>query len=234
MNRPMRIIPFPGVFRPLSDSRMLADAVASERLAPGSRTLDLCTGSGLIALTAARAGAEATAIDVSRRAVVAVRLNALVNGVRVRALRGDLFAPVADERFDVISANPPYVPAETDALPRRGAARALDAGSDGRAFIERICKEAPAHLRPGGSLLLVHSSVCGEQRTLDGLTAAGLQTAIVHRHRGPLGPVLQARLEMLRSRGLSDGSEDVIVFRAQRPVAPEHARALGGRTAAAN
>jgi release factor glutamine methyltransferase len=195
---------------------MLADQLRRERLGPGVEVLDLCTGSGHLAVVAALEGASAVAVDVSRRAVASARLNALVNGVWVTALRGDLFEPVAGRRFDVIVSNPPYLPHPDEELPTRGLARAIDAGPRGRAFLDRICAQAREHLTPGGILLLVHSSVCGEQATIDALAAHGLQTNVVFRHRGPLGPRLQARVDWLRAEGmlLPGDQEDVIVFRA--------------------
>ena len=120
----MRLVTLPGVFRPISDTWLLADALDREPLRPGARVLDLCSGSGAIAIRAALSGRDTTAVDVSRRAVLTVRLNAALNRVRVRALRGDLFDAVADEQFDAIVSNPPYVPAPTDALPVRGPERA--------------------------------------------------------------------------------------------------------------
>jgi release factor glutamine methyltransferase len=212
----MRLLPLPGVFQPPSDSYMLADQLRRERLGPGVSVLDLGTGSGHLAVVAALGGASAVAVDVSRRAMVSVRLNARLNGVKVTALRGDLFAPVAGRRFDVIVSNPPYLPHPDEKLPQRGLRRAIDAGPRGRAFIDRICAEVGEHLNPGGVLLLVHSSVCGEQQTLEALSARGLETAVVYRHRGPLGPILQSRVDWLRAQGmlLPGDQEDVIVFRA--------------------
>jgi release factor glutamine methyltransferase len=212
----MRLLPVPGVFQPLSDSYMLADRLRRERLGPGASVLDVCSGSGLLAVVAARTGATAAAIDVSRRAVLSARLNAVLNGVRVDALRGDLFAPVAGRRFDVIVSNPPYLPDPGEELPRRGPARAWDAGPRGRALIDRICSGAGEHLVPGGALLLIHSSVCGEGETLDQLSAHGLAAEVVFRHRGPLGDRLRARADWLRARGLllEDDQEELIIFRA--------------------
>jgi release factor glutamine methyltransferase len=212
----MRLLPLPGVFQPPSDSYMLADQLRRERLGPGVSVLDLCTGSGHLGVVAALAGASAVATDVSRRAMLSVRLNALLNGVRVTALRGDLFAPVAGCRFDVIVSNPPYLPHPDESLPERGLARAIDAGPRGRAFIDRICAEVGEHLNPGGVLLLVHSSVCGERETLEALWARGLQADVVYRHRGPLGPILRARVDYLRAQGmlLPGDQEDVIIVRA--------------------
>jgi release factor glutamine methyltransferase len=146
----VRLFTLPGVFRPRPDSWMLARAVRAERLPAGARVLDVCTGSGLLAVTAALEGARATAVDLSRRAVLCAALNARLNGVQVRALRGDLFAPVGGERFDAIVSNPPYLPAEDDEVPARGRRRAWDAGRDGRAILDRLCAEAPAHLDAGG------------------------------------------------------------------------------------
>jgi release factor glutamine methyltransferase len=212
----MRIVTLPGVFRPHSDSWMLARHLC-EQLRPGASVLDLCTGSGAIAVAAACAGAgPVTAIDVSRRAVLTARLNARLHGVRIRALRGRLFAPVAGERFDAIVSNPPYVPAEDDALPERGPERAWDAGVDGRALLDRICEEAPAHLRPGGFLLLVHSSIIGLERTTDLLERGGLAVDVLERRTGALGPLLSARAPLLEARGmLAPGvrEEEMLVVR---------------------
>jgi len=213
----VRLLPLPGVFQPPSDSYMLADQLRRERLGPGVSVLDLGTGSGHLAVVAALARADAVAVDVSRRAVLSARLNARLNGVRVTALRGDLFEPVAGRRFDVIVSNPPYLPHPGEEPPRRGLARAIDAGPRGRVFLDRICAQADQHLEPGGVLLLVHSSVCGERETIDALSARGLETSVVFRHRGPLGPILSARVDWLRERGmlLKGDREEVVVVRAQ-------------------
>jgi release factor glutamine methyltransferase len=212
----MRIMTLPGVFTPRSDSWMLARALC-DRVRRGQSVLDLCTGSGAIAVAAARCGAApVTAVDVSRRSVRTARINARLNGVRVRALHGDLFVPVAGDRFDWIVANPPYMPAEDDAQPTRGPARALDAGTDGRVLIDRICAEAAAHLNPGGAVMLVHNDLIGLEPTVAGLERSGLRVDVVERHHGPLGPVLTARAAMLEHRGmLAPGvrEEDVVIVR---------------------
>jgi release factor glutamine methyltransferase len=195
---------------------MLAEALRREPLA-GARVLDVCTGSGLLAITAALEGAHATAVDVSRRATLCAALNARLNGTRLRALRGDLFDPVRGERFHAIVANPPYLPAADDELPPRGQRRAWDAGRDGRAILDRLCADAPAHLEPGGMLLLVHSSLCDTGATVRALVGAGLRTEVVARHRGALGPLLRARARQLEARGLlaaGEREEEVVIVRA--------------------
>ncbi len=215
----MRLAVPPGVFRPISDSQLLADRMGAE-LRPGAAVADVCCGSGVLAVAAALGGAgSVTAVDVSRRAVLTTRLNARLNRVAVRAIRGDLLEPLAGEQFDLIVSNPPYVPASSDLMPARGLARAWDAGRDGRALLDRICAEAPAHLRPGGRLLLVHSSVCDEGQTVARLRSHGLTADVAARERGPLGPLLTARAGQLESRGLLDADvhdEELLVIRAQR------------------
>jgi len=198
---------------------MLADYVARERLAVDARVLDICTGSGFLAIAAALAGAgEVAAVDISRRAVVAVQLNAAVNGVKVQALRGDLFSPVAGRRFDLILSNPPYLPGDVSELPRRGLPRAWEGGRTGREFIERIAAHAAEHLSERGQLLLVYSTVCGEAKTLELLRAGGLIPSVVLRRRGSLGPRLAARADWLRAEGLLlDGDEEeILIVRAER------------------
>ena len=211
----MRRVVLPGVFHPLSDTWLLARTACEQPSA--QRVLELCAGPGLAGIAAARRfGAHLTTVDVSRRAALNVRLNAWLNGVMVRALRGDLFAAVAGERFDLILANPPYVPGPPP--PRRGAARATDAGDDGRAIVDRICAEAPAHLNPGGVLLVVHSEVCRTGTTLAAFADGGLDADIAARERGPLGPLLRARRAELEARGqLEPGQEeeDVLVVRGR-------------------
>jgi release factor glutamine methyltransferase len=210
----VRIVPIPGVFRPISDSWLRAGVVRDEvsRLGTGSRVLDVCTGSGVVGVTAARAGADVTAIDVSCRATAAAWLNARLNGVRVRPRRGSLLDPVAGEAFDVIASNPPYVPADTDELPTRGLRRAWDAGRDGRVLLDRLLDQAPGRLRPGGALLVVHSDIIDAERTLEHMRTAGLEADVAARERGPLGPLMRERIA-------DRDEEEVLVLRGRRPAA---------------
>jgi release factor glutamine methyltransferase len=218
----VRLVTLPGVFRPISDSRFLADVLREQTLPPRACALDLCTGSGILAVTAAMRGARETwAVDVSRRAVLTTRINARLNGVKVHAVRGDLYDAVGARRFDAIVSNPPYVPADSDELPTRGLERAWDAGRDGRLVLDRIIAGAPDRLRPGGFLLLTHSSVLGTERTLQDLERAGLPADVVARRRGPLGPLMSARVHALEAEGLlapGQRHEDVVIIRARKPA----------------
>jgi ribosomal protein L3 glutamine methyltransferase len=126
-----------------------------------ARVLDLCTGSGALAVLAAMRfpDAEINAVDISADALEVAARNVEEHGLgeRITLRRGDLFAPVAGERYDLIISNPPYVDAEGMAtLPpecRHEPALALDGGRDGIDVIARILAEAGRHLTEDGGLL---------------------------------------------------------------------------------
>src|SRR6476660_6126592 len=126
-----------------------------------SRVLDLCTGSGCLAILAARhfRHAAVDAVDISKDALAVAARNVGDHGLdeRIALHRGDLFAPLGDKRYDLIISNPPYVDAEGMAgLPAECRAEpklAFDGGADGLDIVRRILDEASAHLTPQGGLL---------------------------------------------------------------------------------
>ena len=123
--------------------------------------LDLCTGSGCLAILAAQhfSGAEVHATDISADALEVAKINVDQHHLkdRVTLHHGDLFAPVGNQRFDLIIANPPYVAeGEVEVFPPEYAhepALAHRGGVDGFDLVRKIIKEAPHHLNPGGGLL---------------------------------------------------------------------------------
>lgn len=125
------------------------------------RVLDLCTGSGCIAVLAASSFPNATidAVDISKDALAVAAINVRDHQLedRIRLVHGDLFAPLKGERYDLILTNPPYVDAMgMAALPkefRHEPAGALDGGTDGIKIVRTIIDEAPAHLNDGGGML---------------------------------------------------------------------------------
>jgi release factor glutamine methyltransferase len=208
----------PGVYRAEGDTEMVADVMRRGGFALGREVLDVGTGSGALAVAAARAGAVAvTAVDLSLRSVLATWLNARLHRAEVSVCRGDLFDPVAGRLFDLVVANPPYVPAETAVLPRHRMARSWDAGPDGRALLDRICAGARDVLRPDGDVLLVHSAVSGTTATLNALARAGLTGQVLARATVPFGPVMRARAPLLEARGLiraGQQAEELVVIGA--------------------
>lgn len=123
--------------------------------------LDLCTGSGCLAVLASRhfTNAQIDAVDISKDALDVAARNVANFGLqeRIRLYKGDLFKPLGDSRYDLIISNPPYVDAQGMAgLPRECRAEpkiAFDGGADGLDIVRRILKEAGQHLTPQGGLL---------------------------------------------------------------------------------
>ncbi|MFF0813629.1 HemK2/MTQ2 family protein methyltransferase [Rhodococcus sp. NPDC003318] len=215
-----RIVRLPGVYRPQEDTHLLATALAGMSLGRRARVLDYCTGSGAVAVAAARCGAETVvAVDVSPRATVSAWLNAQLRRLPIRVRRGGLDVARRLGPYDVVLANPPYVPAAAD-RPPTGTRQHWNGGPDGRAVIGALCVHARHLLRPGGSLLLVQSAVADPDRTVTELRRAGLRARVAARTTIPFGPVMRDQSGFLLSRGLIEPGqdrEDVVVIRGDRP-----------------
>jgi release factor glutamine methyltransferase len=150
------------VLIPRPDTELIVE-LAIERLPANGRLLDMGTGSGAIAVSAAHArpDAQVTALDVSSAALEVAQANAAANGAPVRFLQSDWFAALGrDERFELIASNPPYI-AAGDAHLSQGDLRFEPAGAltdhfDGLSALRTIIQGAPAFLVPGAWLLLEH------------------------------------------------------------------------------
>jgi release factor glutamine methyltransferase len=187
----------PGVFIPRPETELLVELALnfidgqSKRDRSAVRVLDLCSGSGAIAVSLAkeRSDLEIWGTDVSPQAVRMARLNAARHSAetRCRFLQGDLLMPVGDKRkfFDVIVGNPPYVRSgDLATLPADvrnwEPALALDGGADGTDLYRRIFAQAPAYLEEDGLLLLEIGSDL-EARVCELVTLSGVyREAVVH------------------------------------------------------
>lgn len=153
----------PGVFIPRPETELIVEA-AQALAPPPSRILDLCTGSGALAVALAKRfpAARLVATDLSGRALEAAQANAARHGTlpQIAFLQGDLFAPLraGEDRFDLIVCNPPYIPErDRPTLPPEvrdyEPAEALFAAEEGTAIYRRALRQAPFFLAPGGTLL---------------------------------------------------------------------------------
>ena len=171
------LVVLPDVFNPvlLRTGAFLARSVppppvADGRLAVPPRALDLGTGSGIGAIFAARRGYGVVGVDINPEAVRCARINVLLNNLegRVEIRSGDLFTPVAGDRFDLVLFNPPFYRG-TPVDPLDQAWRATD-------VIERFASGLRNALRPTGEALIVLSTDGEWRAMLAALDARGFQT----------------------------------------------------------
>lgn len=209
-----------GVYAPQEDSLLLLTSLAERDLVAGGRVLDLCTGSGVLAVGAAVLGAgHVRAYDISPRAVAATRANAAAAGVVVHAHKGSLHEALDAGPYDVVVSNPPYVPANTLVDASIGLARTWHGGRDGRSLLDPLCVLAPDLLAPGGTMLLVQSEFSDVDRSLIELRAGGLEAEVVERQMIPFGPVLMENARWLEILGRLDSGrreEELVVIRADK------------------
>lgn len=139
---------------------------------PGAYVWDLGTGTGILSLLAAKMGARVVATDINPAAVRCARLNAALNGVaeRVETRQGDLFAPVAGERFDCVLANFPFY-----ALPSRTPDEARYSLGANAQLLRRFAAGITGHLKPGAAVLFVFSENPDTAFFLETLKARGLR-----------------------------------------------------------
>lgn len=150
----------PAVLIPRHDTEVLVEE-ALRRAPHASTVLDIGVGSGCIAVALAKQlpDAQVWGVEQSPEAIALAQRNVERHGVRVTLFEGSLFEPFADQRFDLIVSNPPYIPTtdletlqpEVQEYEPRAA---LDGGADGLDFYRIIVPAAPEHLNPGGWLMV--------------------------------------------------------------------------------
>lgn len=151
------------VLIPRQDTEVLVEEVIKiAKDIPNPVILDLCTGSGAIAVSLAKyiPNSKIYGIDISEKALEVAKKNAEFNGVKnsIEFRVSDLFNKIRNQKFDIIVSNPPYIKKEDIKLLPKDVQKepkiALDGGTDGLAFYSRIAKSAYKHLRRGGYLCL--------------------------------------------------------------------------------
>lgn len=186
----------PDVLIPRQDTEALCER-ALAHVRPGSRVLDLCCGSGCLAISVKLAQPEGLVFagDISEAAISLTWRNAQRLGAEINIRRGDLFAPFLGLRFDVILSNPPYIPArDMDTLQeevKKEPALALEAGPDGLDFYRRIIAKSTEYLLPGGHLLLELGDHQAE--AVSALVPPMFSRPIIHNDLSGLPRVLETR-----------------------------------------
>jgi release factor glutamine methyltransferase len=212
-----------GVYAPQHDSQLLIEAMTLTGAVTGRRVVDLCTGSGVIAVAAAQLGAHSvTAFDICPKAVRCATSNAAEAGVDVRL---GTWADALDAGpFDVVVSNPPYVPTSPDAhleeIPAEvGPATAWNAGVDGRQVLNPLCDSAADLLTDTGTMLIVQSEFSDTEQSLRRLRSAGLDAEVVLNQLIPFGPVMTARASWMESIGMlpvGRREEEIVVIQATK------------------
>ena len=156
----------PGVLIPRPETELLVDKTL-KYISDGDKVLDLCTGSGAIAVSLAKnKNVSMTAIDICPEALAFATRNAVKNDVEIEFLTGDLFEPVQGRKFKFICSNPPYVcNKEAQTMGREvlefEPRKALFAGDDGFDILRLIAQRAGDFLEDGGGLLCEIGSIQG-------------------------------------------------------------------------
>ncbi len=186
------------VLIPRQDTEVLVEE-ALKRVKPGMRVLDLCTGSGCIAISIAKnvSSTKVDAIDISKQAINVAKENAKQNGVAVEFECSDLFDRVT-RMYDVIVSNPPYIPTEQipKLMPEVGdfePVEALDGKEDGLYFYRKIIAECKNYLNPEGWILFEIG--CEQGKDVSGLLKeAGFSEVTVIKDLAHLDRVVAGRV----------------------------------------
>jgi release factor glutamine methyltransferase len=168
------------VYEPAEDSYLFAENLHVEA---GARVLDMGTGSGILALIAAKQDAVVTAIDINPYAVKCAKQNAKQNrlGNNIQFLQSDLFTSLSDlAKFDLITFNAPYLPSE-NSEEKSWLERAWAGGETGRFVIDLFMARVSEHLVKDGVLLLMQSNLAGIDETIHKAEAMGLQVEVTAR-----------------------------------------------------
>jgi len=165
------------VYEPAEDSFLFAEHLGVK---VGESVLDLGTGSGILAITAAQKAAFVLAVDLNPYAIRCAKDNAELNHIseKMAFLQGDLFSAFrAGVRFDLILFNAPYLPSE-EGEQATWIGRSWAGGANGRLVVDRFISEVPAYLKAGGRVLLMQSTLTGVEETIKAFAKQGLKAAV--------------------------------------------------------
>lgn len=183
------------VYKPAEDTFLLAENLTVEK---DDVVLDMGTGCGILGILAAEKARKVVAVDVNPYAVQCTRINARLNNVAAKMdiRRGSLFKPLKeDERFNVIIFNPPYLPSKAVSQ-KTWIEKAWSGGPTGRILTDKFISEAPNHLKKGGRILLVQSSLSNIGETVRKLEEARFRVEIVAERKVAFERIVVVRAEL--------------------------------------
>jgi len=170
---------FSDVYEPSDDTFLLLKNLEEKK---GDKILDICTGTGILAIVASEKASKVIASDISPQALKCTTHNMRLNNVKnMEVIESDLFEKI-DEKFDLILFNPPYLPSDPDE-PEHELKKAWDGGRDGREIVDRFIDKVDEYLLPNGRVQLIHSSLNNPQKTLNRLLEKGLIAEITAKEK---------------------------------------------------
>ncbi len=171
----------PQVYEPSEDTFLFADNIEVERM---SRVLEIGTGTGIIAIIAAKRARRVIATDINHHALKCAVKNIISNkAFNVELREGNLFEPVINEKFDLILFNTPYLPSSSEEKVDDKLNAAWDGGINGREVIDRFIRDIKDHLNPGGCVQLVQSSLSNIDKTLKDLEELGFKASVTAKEK---------------------------------------------------
>jgi len=166
------------VYEPAEDSFLFVENL---KVKEGERVLDMGTGCGILGIVASEKASMVLAVDINPYAVHCAKENAKLNHVtdKMFFVQGDLFTPIKpNKKFDLIMFNAPYLPCEPEEKDE-WLGLAWCGGVDGRAVIGRFICNVPKHLKSGGRVLLMQSTLADVDKTLEAFYKNGFEVKIV-------------------------------------------------------
>jgi len=186
------------VYEPAEDTFLLAENLLVNE---NDVVLDMGTGCGILGVLAAKKARKVVAVDINPHAVSCAKMNAKFNGVmeKMDIRLGNLFDLVKKkERFSLILFNAPYLPTETGEQ-RTWIGRAWAGGSTGRQVIDEFISQTPSHLKKGGRILLVQSTLSNVDETLRRLEKEGLRAKVIVEKKVAFETIVVIQAERMRA-----------------------------------
>ena len=171
------------VYEPAEDSFFFATNLI---IKPDQVVLDLGTGSGILAIIAAKKAQYVLAVDLNPYAIRCAKENAELNKIQNMAfLQGDLFTALKDgTKFDLILFNAPYLPSE-EGEDSTWIGRSWAGGANGRVVLDRFIPQVPSYLKPHGRVLLMQSTLTGIEKTINTFAKQKLRAVVIAEQQLP-------------------------------------------------
>jgi len=177
------------VYEPAEDSFLFAENLIVQE---GDSVLDLGTGSGILAVLAAKVADSVVAVDLNPFAIRCALQNTILNGIKgnISFLQSDLFRALhANAKFDLILFNAPYLPSEKGE-DSTWIGRSWAGGTSGREVVDRFIAEVPSFLKPSGRVQLMQSTLTGVEETLSKFHINGLEASVKAEKQLPFFEIL--------------------------------------------